>query len=240
MASDASWVARSADRAAETPSPGDGSYRYAPWAGLSRVVPRCRCGACGHVSWTRREVEAVTLTLAAARQALRRQLSDTAPPTTFSDADLDTALAAALGQLDAVLPRQASLTLNAGGTDRLPLPSGVRRVLAVLHHGWSLSGWTVWGGELFLEEPLVGSLELRCWLERTLPDQESDLLPIAGEAEAAFVLAVATVQLLRQALVRQARWQGPTRDLVAALAAAQTAQEEAGRALRRAVQVVAL
>uniref|UniRef100_A0A7C1FSC2 Uncharacterized protein n=1 Tax=Thermomicrobium roseum TaxID=500 RepID=A0A7C1FSC2_THERO len=182
----------------------------------------------------------MTLTLAAARQALRRQLRDTALPATFSDADLDAALAAALAQLDAALPRQASLTLNAGGTDRLPLPSGVRRVLAVLHQGWPLSGWAVWGGQLYLEEPLVGSLELRCWVERTLPDQESGLLPIAGEAEAAFVLAVATLQLLRQALVRQARWQGPTDHLVAAIAAAQAAQEEAARALRRAVQVVAL
>jgi len=172
-------------------------------------------------------------TLGAARAALRAWLADTGTPASFADADLDRALAAALAQLDARAPWPLTATLAAGGTDRLPLPPGTRRVLAVLLAGQPLSDWRVWSGELLLDEPVSGTLELRGWQVRALPASEADPLPVAGPAETAFVLAAAVEALLGEALARQARWQGPPGPLEAALAAARAAREQAARALPR-------
>jgi hypothetical protein len=175
----------------------------------------------------------MTLTLEAARAALRRLAADAATPPAWSDDDLDTALAIGLAQLDQLAPSAAVVRLAAGGTDRLPLPSGVQRVLAVLHAGQPLAGWSVWAGELVFAEPVSGSLELRCWQRRTLPDAASDPLPLSGPAEEAFLLAAAVEALLVQALARQGRHQGPVGPLVAALEQARAQRERAARALPR-------
>lgn len=180
----------------------------------------------------------MTLTLGEARDALRGSLADTATPASWSDADLDGALLAALAQLDALAPWPGLLTLAAGGTDRLPLPGEVRRVLAVLHEGVPLSGWGVWAGQLLFGEPLSGTVEVRCWLVRALPSASGDPLPVAGPAEEAFVLAAATEALLERALARQARWQGPPGPLAAALAAAREARVRAAAALPRVLRTL--
>ncbi|MCX2726834.1 hypothetical protein OO015_04910 [Thermomicrobium sp. 4228-Ro] len=180
----------------------------------------------------------MALTLAAARTALRRALADTAAPAAWSDADLDGALAAALAQLDALVPWPGRVALAAGGADRLPLPAGVRRVLAVLREGVPLAGWGVWAGELLLGEPVQGALEVRCFLARTLPSAPTDPLPLADASEEAFVLAAAREALLAAGLTHQARRQGPTGPLVAALAAARAERERAARALPRTVRTV--
>jgi len=182
----------------------------------------------------------MALTLEAARAALRRALADTATPASWADADLDDALATALAQLDALAPWPGRVTLAAGGTDRLPLPAEVRRVLAVLRDGVPLAGWGVWAGELLLGEPVNGVLEVRCYLARVLPSAGSDPLPLAGPAEETFVLAAASEALLERALARQARWQGPPGPLTAALAAARDARERAARILPRRLRPVAL
>ena len=179
----------------------------------------------------------MTLTLAAARQALRRELADTSAPFTFSDADLDAALAVALTALDELAPRPSTLSLVAEGTDQLVLPPGVRRVLAVWHSGWPVRGWTSWGSTLQLAEPVTGAVEIHCWVERVVPAHADDLLPLNSAAEETYLLAAATEQLLRQALLRHARWQGPTGPLEAAVAAAQAAREQAARGLGRVLRV---
>ncbi|MCS7294701.1 MAG: hypothetical protein NZ761_04825 [Dehalococcoidia bacterium] len=182
----------------------------------------------------------MTLTLAAARQALRGRIGDTGTPATCTDADLDAAVAAALAQLDALVPQAGLVTLAAGGTDRLPLPSAVRRVLAVLRQGVPLEDWAAWGGTLYLGEPVTGSLELRCHLARALPSDPAQPLPLADAGERAYALAAAAEALLARALALQARRQGPTGPLEAALAAARVEREQAAEALPRAVRVVGL
>lgn len=179
----------------------------------------------------------MALTLAEARLTLRRWLADLTPPMAVTDADLDAALVAALAQLDAVAPRQGTVMLAAAGSDQLPLPSTVRRVWAVLVEGKPLDRWAVWNGTLWLDEPLVGTVELRCHLAREIVTQPDQALPVTNAAEEAFLLPAAAETLLTQALTVQARHQGPTESLVAALAAARTARQRAAQALPRSVRV---
>ncbi len=180
----------------------------------------------------------MALTLEAARTALRRALADTAAPAAWSDDDLDRALAGALAALDGLAPWSGTVLLAAGGSDRLPLPGAVRRVVAVLQDGVPLAGWHVWAGELVLAEPVQGTLEVRAFLARTLPGAPSDPLPLADGAEEAFVLAAARETLLAVGLTHHARRQGPPGPLVAALATARAERERAARALPRVVRTV--
>lgn len=180
----------------------------------------------------------MALTLAEARLALRRWLGDLVPPTALTDADLDAALVTALAQLDALAPRQGTVTLAAAGTDQLPLPSTVRRVWAVLVEGRPLDHWAVWNGTLLLGEPISGTVELRCHLARELVTQPDQTLPLTDPAEETYLLAAAVETLLTQVITVQARHQGPTQPLMAALAAVRTARERAAAALPRSVRVV--
>lgn len=182
----------------------------------------------------------MTRTLAEARATLRAWLRDGALPSEWPDAELDAALAAALAELDGLAPWPGVVTLAAGGTDRLPLPPEVRRVVAVLYRGEPLRGWGVWAGELLLGEALSGPLEVRCWLARVLPTAADDPLPLGGPAEEGFVLAAALERVLAGALVRQARWQGPTGPLETALAAARAARGQAAQALPRRLRAASL
>lgn len=182
----------------------------------------------------------MSLTLSEARTLVRRWLADGGSPAAWEDALVDEALRAAFAQLDARAPRAATVTVAVGGGDTVPLPSGVRRVLAVLLRGQPLAGWVVWGNELRLAEPVNGAVELRVWTARELPTGPDDPLPLAQPAEQAFLLAAAVEALLERALAVQGRYQGAPGPLEAAVRTARRARERAAAALERRLSAVAL